>query len=187
MTDTSTRFTEVVLEHCRAVEFIVENLVQVWISRHGTPSSLSDDDGFHNGAIIQLFSPHEVVFKVKSTRRHNKMGIVKRKTQTLKTIAKKLYLQPPTRLSELLIVCCVYLSKVFLGSTTLSSFQLAWEYELFFVGILSDLVSQELLDVHVGDMATRCIQRAVRARANHCLDPHVTHASNMIWVRYAPS
>ena len=94
LTDTGTNFTEIALCETRLAQTMIHAIETVWIFRHGAPTAISAADEYNCVAFRQFLSAHNIEFKPRPTRGHNKTGIVERKSATIKTIINKLDDEP---------------------------------------------------------------------------------------------
>lgn len=185
MTDTGKRLTEAVFVENRSTKTIVESLVPVCIFRHGVPSSLSGDDELYRAPITLILSTNHIVLKARPTRGYNKTGILELRIQTLKIIMRKLHLKNPAHSANHTVTRASSQSNVFVRDC---HFELipagSWMSTINTKCPMKCIVSR-MLDAYIEQMATKPIQRALRASKNNKLDSQVMHVRDMIWVRYA--
>lgn len=86
MTDTGTEYSELALTCSRSMNTIIGVLEGYWVCRHGAPQAISADDEYNRKPPRAYLQSHNIQFKIRPARRHNKIGIAKRKNGTLKTI-----------------------------------------------------------------------------------------------------
>ena len=187
MTDTGTNYSELVLCESRNAKAIVSAIENTWIYHHGAPEAISADDEFNRAPLQQFLNVHNISFKPRPTRRHNKTGIVERKNATVKAILSKLNDESSEASVEVLIKRAAFLSNLFSGSRLLSSFELVRGYLPSVVGLPSSLVTQELLDAHKEQTAIRKMQRLLHSRAHHSHQPELFNSGDNVWVFYNSS
>lgn len=93
-----------------------------WICKHGAAKALSADDAYDKKSVYRIFTSHGIIYQPRSSRIHNKLGIVERKNQTIKNIIRKLDTDHHEATAETTITRANFLSYTFLGSKILSSF-----------------------------------------------------------------
>eukprot|EP00177_Eucheuma_denticulatum_P007832 GFKZ01014258.1.p1 GENE.GFKZ01014258.1~~GFKZ01014258.1.p1 ORF type:complete len:1202 (-),score=97.36 GFKZ01014258.1:1881-5486(-) len=185
ITDMGTSFSEGCISDSRLNENICKMLEHLWIFRHGAPAALSADDEYNRAPLRSLLNTHYITLKPRPARRHNKTGVAERKIQTIKRIIERLDKETSSCSRDMIVARAIFLSNFFSGSTILSSFQLARGYQPSIIGIPHSIVSQDVLDAHVEQCATRALQRAMKAR-----DPNVDRCAayktgDDVWVWYA--
>ena len=85
----------------------------------------------------------------------------------------------------MIVLRAVFLSNMFSGSRTFSSFQLARGYQPSVLGIPSTVVSQELLEEHMEQMATRALQQVLKSHDPHAPRANMFSPGDIFWVWYA--
>lgn len=148
---------------------------------------MSADEKFNKAALICILDTHQIVFKPRPTLKHNKTGIVERKVKKIKMIVKKLDREVMTSNADMVLSRTVFISNFFSVSRPLSSFQLVRGYHSSIIGLPSRVVSQELLDVHIEQTATRAIQRALRSNSSHFARQFAYRQDDVFFVWYDSS
>ena len=69
---------------------MIRNVECEWICVHGAPDALLADDAYNKLAFHHFLNQHKVQYKPRSARRHNKLGTVERKNETVKAIIYRL-------------------------------------------------------------------------------------------------
>ena len=187
MTDTGTGFSETTISNSRTARSMQEAIETLWICQHGAPRAVSADDEFNCVALQQFLRAHNIEFKPRPTRRHNKTGIVERKNATIKAILGKLDDELSDATANTLLKRATFFSNMFSGSHILSSFELVRGYRPSVVGLPCNSVTQELLDAHKEQVATRKLQRLLKSRNHHCHQPDLFIAGDRVWVFYKTS
>lgn len=184
ITDAGTGYTEASIVLAKDMDTIVEKLEVLWICMHGAPRSLSADDEYHRKKLTDFLRSHDIQFKPRPARRHNKVGIVERKNGTLKEIIQRLDKDISTMSSDAIVARATFLSNMFSGSRLMSSFELARGYSPSILGLPRTDVSQELLDAHKEQVATRALQRLLRSRSHESPIPDMFRPNDLVWVFY---
>lgn len=124
ITDKGTGRTEICSIQDKTMATMSSCIERVWIRIHGEPQSISGDDALDK--LVFHCSPrqHNIIFKPRPSWRHNQLGHVERKNPTIKTIIKRLDKDIHEVNASTIIARAVFLSNLFSGSRTLSSFQL---------------------------------------------------------------
>ena len=187
MTDTGTNYSELMLCESRTAEAMIQAIETTWIYKHGAPGAISADDEFNCATLQQFLQVHNIQFMPRPTRRHNKTGIVERKNATIKTILAKLNDEKSNSSADTLLKRTAFLSNMFSGSKLLSSFELVRGYRPSVVGLPQTIVTQELLDAHKQQVATRRLQRLLHSRAHHSHQPDLFNPGDSVWVFYKTS
>lgn len=187
ITDTGTSYSELVICNSRDAQSMIHVIETSWIYRHGAPDAISADDEFNCEALRQFLNVHNVQFKPRPTRRHNKTGIVERKNATLKTIIARLDDEKSNVSVNSLVERASFLSNMFSGNKILSSFQLVRGYKPSVIGLPRSLVTEELLDAHKEQVATRKLQRLLHSRAHRHHQPDLFSPGDNVWVFYKTS
>lgn len=187
ITDTGTGFTEGAITAKRNLDDMCKLFEQLWIFKHGAPTSLSADDEYNRGKMRSFLESHYITFKQRPTRRHNKTGIIERKVQTVKSIIRKIDREISNNTSEEIVTRAIFLSNLFSGSRLLSSFQLVRGFQPSILGISTTKVPQSLLDAHVEQSATRALQRALKAKPANAVREAACKKGDPIWVWYSSS
>lgn len=187
LTDTGTGFTEMEITADRNMETIIRVVETGWICKHGAPKAISADDEYNRKPLRQYLSAHEVTFKPRPVRRHNKTGIVERKNGTVKAILRKLNDEPSNADPHTLISRAAFLSNMFSGNRTLSSFELVRGYRPSVVGLPSTIVTSEILEAHKEQAAIRSLQRLLLSRAPSTTRKDLFSPNDPVWVFYKSS
>jgi hypothetical protein len=74
--DTSTGFSACCVQASRDMDLTGCNIQLHWIYLHGPPSECSGDPEFDNPTFIQYLKHHDITYKARRARRHNKTGFV---------------------------------------------------------------------------------------------------------------
>lgn len=90
MTDTGPGHTELVILSDRTMVNIIRPIEITWICKHRAPDAISADDEYNRAPLRNYLSSHDILFKPRPARRHNKISIVESKNRTIKTILAKL-------------------------------------------------------------------------------------------------
>lgn len=187
MTDTGTGFTEMQITPDRSMRTIIRTVETGWICKHGAPKAVSADDEYNKAPLRQYLSAHEVVFKPRPARQHNETGIVERKNSTVKEILRRLDGEVSDADAPTLVSRAAFLSNMFSGNKTLSSFELVRGYRPSVLGLPSSRVTQDILQAHKEQAALRSLQRLLHSRAPSILRKDVLKQSDPVWVFYKSS
>lgn len=90
ITGTGTGYTVLAIAPDRSMATIIRIIETEWICKHGAPTAASADDEYNRAVLRDFLTSHGITFKPRPARRHNKLGIVERKNQVVKTILGKL-------------------------------------------------------------------------------------------------
>lgn len=90
ITDTGTFYTVLCFINHRYADTMIRTLEVYWISQHGAPEAIYADDEYNCTTIRKFLAAHDIRFKTRPSRHHNKTGIVERKDGTLKRMLSKL-------------------------------------------------------------------------------------------------
>ena len=187
ITDAGTSYSETSICNSRTAHMMQEAIETIWIYRHGAPCAISADDEFNCVALQQFLRVHNIQFMPRPTRRYNKTGIVERKNATVKSILYKLNDELCQATPDTLLKRATFLSNMFSGNQTLSSFELVRGYRPSVVGLPRNIVTQELLDAHKEQVATRKLQRLLNSRNYNSHRPDLFNAGDRVWVFYRTS
>lgn len=187
ITDTGTGYTEASIVRSRNMDTIVEKVEVVWICQHGAPRNVSADDEYNRKKLTDYLRVHDIKFKPRPTRRHNKVGIVERKNGTLKEIIRRLDTDITTANSDTIVSRATFLSNMFSGSRLMSSFELVRGYSPSILGLPRTDVTQDLLNAHKEQVATRALQRLLHSRLPDSPTPEMFAPGDNVWVFYNTS
>ena len=149
--------------------------------------NVSADDEYNRKKLLCFLDTHDITFKPRPARRHNKVGIVERKNGTLKEIIRRLDTDISTADAYLIAKRATFLSKMFSGSRLLSSFELVRGYSPSVLGLPSSEITEELLQAHKQQVATRALQRLMGSRAPATPAPEMFAPGDEVWVFYKSS
>lgn len=181
-TDVGTGYSEGVITANRDLISIFTFLEHVWILHHGSPASLSADDEYNMEEIRTFLLIHNVVFKPRPARRHNKTGIVERKIQTIKDIVRKINREISNYTHYDVLARSIFMSNFFSGSRLFSSFQLVRGYQPSILRMPANRVPQDLMDAHINQTAVRSIQREIRSPTSNYERGMNYKRGDRIWV-----
>ena len=187
LTDTGTNYTELILCESRSATTMTNAIEKVWIYCNGAPDAVSADDEYNCVALRQFLHIHNIVFKPRPTRRHNKTGIVERKNATVKAILNKLDDEQSNADTETLLKRGGFLSNMFSGNKLLSSFELVRGYRPSILGLPRTIVTEEILEAHKQQVATRKLQRLLNSKAHQSPQPQLFSPGDSVWVFYKTS
>lgn len=187
ITDTGTGYTVLAIAPDRSTSTIIRLLETEWICHHGAPHAASADDEYNRAPVRNYLSSHDITFKPRPARRHNKTGIVERKNQVVKTILSKLDADTSEGTPVTLVSRAAFLSNMFSGNRTLSSFELVRGYSPSVVGIPKTVVTEELLQAHKEQVAVRTLQRLMTSHAPQVARPSLFNPGDPVWVCYNTS
>lgn len=112
---------------------------------------------------------------------------MERKDQSIKRIIEKIDKENSQDDQHTTIARATFFSNIFSGSTILSSFELVKGYSPSLLGIPTKVISQEILDAHKEQVATRAIQRLLKARSPNTPTAHMLPQGRKIYVFMKPS
>lgn len=84
ITDAGTGYSAAQIVQNKNMNLIVEKLDCMWMCMHGAPHSVSADDEYNRKQLTNFLRSHDIQFKPRPARRHNKIGIVERKKRDVK-------------------------------------------------------------------------------------------------------
>lgn len=186
-TDAGTGYSELSMVPDRSMPTIVTTIDEGWVCRHGAPKATSADDEYNKLTLRNYLTSHEIVFKPRPARRHNKIGIVERKNGTIKTILAKLTDENSTADASTILSRANLLANLFSGNRLLSSFELARGYRPSILGIPSTVVTADLLQAHKEQVAVRTLQRLLHSRAPNVIRPDLFNVGDDVWIYYRTS
>lgn len=88
--NTGTGWSETELVPDESIATAIKGVERKRILAHGGPRSFSTDDAYDKRNMHGFLSQHNIQYKPRRVRRHNKLGHVERKNGTLKSILAKL-------------------------------------------------------------------------------------------------
>ena len=88
---------------------------------------------------------------------------------------------------DTLVSRATFICNLFSGSQTLSFFELARGYRPSLLGIPPTYVTQNILDAHTHQVATRALQRVLRSRTPNTPTPRMFTPGDVVWVWYSTS
>ena len=156
--DTGTGWSETELVSDESIAAALKALERKLILTHGAPQSLSADDAYDKRNMHAFLLQHDIQYKPRPARRQNKLSHVERTNGTLKTILAKLNTDFSQADSMTLLSRATFLSNMFSGPKTLSSFQLSKGYSPSILGMPSTKITNELLEAHKEQTAVRALQ-----------------------------
>ena len=137
----------------------------LWIHQHGRPASLAYDPEFNSKTFLAMLRKHGIAEQPRPARRHNKMGRVERKHQTIKLILSRLSLSYPQSSDRWLVKFAIFLCNVLVGNKIASSFELARGYTPALYGTSMLKVPEDILEAHKNLIAHRTLQRVLRSKS----------------------
>jgi hypothetical protein len=155
--DASTGLSACCVQASRDMDLTGSNLQLSWIYVHGPPVECSGDPEFDNSTFRQYLKQHDVIYKARPARRHNKIGSVESGHSAIKLIARRLALdlnQIKAELSRLatfseIVTHATFLRNLLYGSRVLSSFEQARGYQPSVAGLPIGFVTPELRQAHM--------------------------------------
>lgn len=187
MTDRGTAWSEMKIVDRQNIATMKQSVECDWIYAHGAPGALSADDAYDKPEFHQFLKQHNIQYRPRPARRHNKLGAVERKNRTIKAIIQRLDSEITNANADTIIARAVFLSNMFSGSRKLSSFQLTKGYTPSLLGIQSSRITLELLKAHKEQAATRALQTLLHSKNPNHLQRDVLKAGDPIWVYYETS
>lgn len=184
LTDAGCGYSELATPRIAACQTIITTIETEWILRHGAPLSISADDEFNRKPLRTYLAAHDIGFRSHPARRYNKVGIVERKNGTIKRILAKLEDESSDASAETIIARAVFLSNVFSGNRTLSSFELVRGYSPSILGLSTTAVTSELLQAHKEQIATRTMQKLINSRAPDVIRKEMCSEGDPVWIYY---
>ena len=162
--DTGTIWSEKRIVGSRSSQVITEIIYILWLCQHGSPKAISADDEYNSRQVQEFCSTHNIEFKARPARRHNKTGLVERKNQTLKTVLERLTKDKTTSSPNAILARTTFLANTFSGNKALSSFALVRGYQPSILGLPSNSIDETLLNAHKQQQATRALRRILQSR-----------------------
>lgn len=128
--DFYTGYSEAALLGSNKAEFILRQLENVWVFRHGDPLELWADQEFNRGVTMKWAKDRGIKLRDLPARRHNKAGPVERKNRVLKNALERLDNDP--KFAKLPIVdrmiMAAFSGDILYGNRFASSFELVRGY-----------------------------------------------------------
>ena len=187
LTDRGTAWSEMHIVANQNMETMKSSVERYWICTHGAPHALSGDDAYDKPNFHEFLKQHSITYRPRPARRHNKLGSVERKNQTVKSIIRKLDNEITTADAKKIVARAVFLSNMFSGSSKMSSFELAKGYTPSIIGIPSSRVTPELLQAHREQAATRALQKLLHTKNPSVLQSSILQPGDPVWVFYETS
>jgi hypothetical protein len=141
-----------------------------WILQHGAPEQLSGDPAFNNAAMRAFCVKHDIAWSPRLPRRHNSISLVERRIGVIKQVLERLVvfndsLTPGQRTPHVeLLQQANFLVNIYVGTGTLSSFQVSRGYEPSLLGMPPTVVTQDMLAAHQQLVAVRALSRLLRSK-----------------------
>jgi hypothetical protein len=179
--DTASGLSACCVQGSRDMDLAGCNFQKHWVYIHGPPSECSGDPEFDNSTFRQYLSHHNVIYKARPARRHNKTGFVESGHSSIKLLARRLAIdirQGETQISRSvtfseILAHAVFLRNVLYGSRTLSSFEQARGYQPSLAGLPVGFVTPDLQKAHLEQVARRTLSLLLRSKNSHLLDRSV--------------
>ena len=187
ITDTGTSYTVLCLTEERNADTIINALEVCWICQHGAPETVSADDEYNRTSLRKFLAAHQIQFKPRPSRRHNKTGIVERKNGTIKRILSKLDDEQSSADTETILARSAFFSNLFSGSKILSSFELVRGYCPSVVRLPRTIVTDDILQAHREQTAVRIFQRLLHSRIHDVNRSDHFKPGQPVWVFYKTS
>ena len=184
MTDTGTGYAELEIVMDRSALTFTNRVETTWICRHGAPQAVSSDDKYNRRPVLNCLQSHNVKFKPRPSRCHNKTGKVERKIQTITTILDRLHDEISNAAPTTLVEPAGFLANMFSGSRILSSFELVRGYSPSIVCIPGRMIPQDLFHAHREQAAVRALQRILTSHAPNSLQADMFQPGEPVWVYY---
>jgi hypothetical protein len=141
-----------------------------WILQHGAPEQLSGDPAFNNAAMRAFCVKHDIVWSPRPPRCHDSIGLVERRIGVIKQVLERLVvsndnLTPGQRTPHVeLLQQANILVNIYVGTGTLSSFQVFGGYQPSLLGMPPTVVTQDMLAAHQQLVAVRALSRLLRSK-----------------------
>ena len=185
--DLGTRYGERAIATTRSAENMTNMLETEWLYHHGAPDKFSADPEFCKPFMERFLNAHSIELRPRPSRSSAKNGRIERNNGTFKLILSRLSKEHSISSPHTLVARASFLTNMFHGNATLSSFQLARGYSPSILGMPSNDVSQELLDAHIESVAIRAIQKVLRSKVPN-VPPYTSFKAGMrVWVFYKTS
>lgn len=169
---TGTAYGERILVPNTSAQSIIAAFEQFWLYRHGAPKYFGADQEFNSAAFDTFLRTHSIQFFPRPARSSHKSGRVERNNAVFKLVFDRISRELTSASLPALIHRASFLTNMFHGNATLSSFQLARGYSPSVIGIPSTIVPQSLLDAHIEISATRALQTLLRSKSSSPLQHH---------------
>jgi len=163
----------------RDMEIAVTHFRRMWIDVHGPPRTVSGDPEFNNSRFKRALTEEGIKFEARPARRHNKIGVVEARHNSLRLICLRLFkdaehyraargitIPPADLLSK-----ATFLANALRGNSKLSSFELARGYQPAFIGLPQTGVSKELFDAYREQTSIRTICKLLESRSPKLIKP----------------
>ena len=160
-----TSFSEAEPVSSRDTREAANTFESLWIHQHGRPGHVACDPEFNSSSFLEMLSRYGIGQQPRPARRHNKMGRVERKHQTIKLILSRIALAIPNATDRWIIKFGLFISKILAGNKLASSFELARGYTPSLVGTQMLKVPQQVLEAHKDLIAQRTLHKILRTKA----------------------
>lgn len=170
MIDLGTRYGERAMTTSRSADEIKRMFEIFWFYRHGAPRNFSADHEFCRPVLKRFLDTHAIKLNPRPSRSSNKTGRVERNNGLFKMVLERLQKADTKATPELLIARTSFITNLLRGSKVMSAFQLARGFTPSILGIPRQIVSQELLDVHVERESLRALEKIMRSKTPGVLD-----------------
>lgn len=187
ITDTGTGYSELIIVESRHSAVFIRELEQSWVCRHGAPKAVSADDEYNRKPTINYLRTHNIQFKPRPARRHNKTGVVERKIQVVKSILYKMNNEKTNASVSTLVARASFMCNFFSGNRILSSFELVRGYSPSIIGIPARTIPPEILQAHREQAAIRALQRLFQSRSPSLAGAEMFSPDTPVWVYYRTS
>lgn len=119
--------------------------------------------------------------------RHNKVGFLEQKNGLIKTILRKISLDPSKCTLMNLVSRAIFLSNILSGNSILSSFQLVYVYQPAILGLSRSIYPENLLEAYKKLTTTRALQKILFSRNVISPPSTIFKEDEPIWVWYGSS
>ncbi len=171
--DKATGYSETTRLPSKDMDLASDAFRRMWVDSHGPPEFVSADPEFNNSTFVRALELHGTKFEPRPGRRHNKIGAVESRHNSLRLFVQRL-VKDAERFKILhgipipfaaILSKATFLCNILRGNSKLSSFELARGYHPSVAGLPQSAILKEIFDAHKEQMARRAISRMLASRS----------------------
>ncbi len=185
--DMGTNYGERTIVSRRNADEMKNRIETEWLYHHGAPRFFCTDPEFTKPLLKNFLKSHGIITQERPSRCSSKNGKVERNNGIFKHILSRISREKTSSSPATIVARASFVTNMFHGNSTLSSFQLARGYSPSFLGVPSSVVPEDILSAHKQTVASRALQKVLKSHDNG-MPSHLTLKKGMkIWVYYNTS
>ena len=185
--DMGTNYGERTIVSRRTADEMKHKLETDWLYHHGAPQEFSADPEFTTPTLKRFLKSHAIEVKERPSRSSSKNGKVERNNGLFKLILSRIARENTCSPPQTLVARASFLTNLFHGNSTLSSFQLARGYSPSLLGVPAAVVPPDVLAAHKHTVASRALQKVLKSHNNSTHSHQTLKKGSRIWVYYNTS